>query len=224
MYESFFGFTEEPFRDTADPRFLYLSGQNRETLDRLTYGIRERKGLVILTGEAGTGKTTIIRALLEKLGAAYQIVYVFNPMPSVTGFFKYLLHELGLEAESGSEADYRRRLRRFLSESRLQGKCSVLAIDEAQNLSTALFEEITMLANWEVSGQKLLQVLLVGQPGVNSTIKKADLRLKQSIALRFHLCRLNARETKEYIRTRLRIAQTRNPDCFTDAAIRKIFK
>ena len=223
MYESFFGFGENPFRPTPDPKFLYLTRQHREALVQVTRGIEEGRGVVVLTGEAGTGKTTVIRTLLERLNANHQTAYVVNPRLSVRDFFKCIFHDLGLEAKTLSKDDYVKRFHGFLLQSHKEGKATTLIVDEAQNLEFPMFEEIGRLANLEAWSQKRLQVLLVGQPELNEILKTVDARHLR-ISLRCRLSSLNARETRQYIRTRLRIAGARDPLCFTDGCTRRIHR
>ncbi|NIS72495.1 MAG: AAA family ATPase, partial [Proteobacteria bacterium] len=141
MYESFFGFREKPFTMTPDPRFLYLSRTHREGLAQLIYGVKERKGFVVLSGEVGTGKTTIVRALLERLDQNCQVAYVFNPKLSVVEFLKYVCHDFGFEANGETKIDYMIKLHDFLIESHNEGKTTILIVDEAQNSDAAMFEE-----------------------------------------------------------------------------------
>jgi general secretion pathway protein A len=223
MYECFFGFKEEPFHITPDPRFLCLTRQHREALSQVAHGIKEKKGVGVLTGEVGTGKTTIVRALLERLNRDYQVAYVFNPRLSVTDFLGYVFHDLGLEAKDSSEDDLVRRFHSFLVESHKKGKTTALIVDEAQDLEDGLIEVIGILATLQASSQRLLQLLLVGQPELTEILKRVDLR-RLGIALRCHLSPLDLRETKGYIRTRLKIAGVRNPGCFADGSIEKIYE
>ncbi len=225
MYESFFGFKEKPFTMTPDPRFLYLSKTHREALAQLIYGVKERKGFVVLSGEVGTGKTTIVRALLERLDQSCQVAYVFNPKLSVVEFLKYVCHDFGFEVNGEAKIDYLIKLHDFLIESQNEGKTTVLIVDEAQNSDAAMFEEIRMLTNLETSSQKLLQIFLVGQPELNELLEKTESwQLKQRISTRYHLIPLDQPETKEYIHTRMRIAGARRLNCFTEGAIHRIYE
>jgi len=223
MYESFFGFREKPFDITPDPRFLYLGKKHREALAHLIYGVKQRKGFVVLSGEVGTGKTTLIRALLERLDKNFQIAYVFNPDLSVPGFFKFVSRDFGLHVNGDSKIDYLIKLHDFLLESHLDGKTTVLIVDEAQYLEAPLFKEIRMLTNLETSKQKLLQILLVGQPELNNHLEQPEFRhLKQRISIRYHLLPLDQHETGEYIQTRMRIAGAKRQNCFTQGALKRI--
>jgi general secretion pathway protein A len=225
MYESFFGFKEKPFNITPDPKFLYLSKKHREALAHLIYGIKERKGFVVLSGEVGTGKTTLVRALFERFDKNVQIAYVFNPSLSVMDFLRTLCEDFRLHVDGGSRFDYVKKLHAFLLECHHSGKTAALIIDEAQYLDSSLFKEIRVLTNLETSKQKLLQVFLVGQPEVNHLLERPDLRpLKQRISVRHHLLPLDHRETGEYIQTRLRIAGAKSQNCFTEGALQKIYE
>lgn len=225
MYESFFGFKEKPFNITPDPRFLYLSAQHREALAQLIYGVQERKGFVVLSGGVGTGKTTLVRALLERLDDNCQVAYLFNPKLSVVSFLKYACQDLGSKIKARSKADYLAKLEDFLIDSFNQGKTTTLIVDEAQNLDPELFEEIRLLTNLETTSQKLLQIFLVGQPELVDLLEQSELRqLKQRISVRYHLLPLSCEETTEYIHTRMSIAGAKNLDCFTEGAIREIYE
>jgi general secretion pathway protein A len=225
MYESFFGFKEKPFNITPDPRFLYLSEKHREALSQLVYGVKEKKGFVVLSGGVGTGKTTLIRALLERLDNNCQVAYIFNPKLSVPSFFKYVCQDLGLQVRGRSKVDYLTQLHDFLIDSFNSGKTTTLIVDEAQNLDAPLFEEIRMLTNLETTNQKLLQVFLVGQPELDDLLGQSDRsQLKQRISVRYYLPPLDRKETREYIRTRMSIAGAENLNCFTEDAIQRVFE
>ncbi len=225
MYESFFRFREQPFRNTPDPRFLYLGRKHREALTRLIYAVKFRHGLAVLSGDVGTGKTTIVRALIERLDKSFQVSYMFNPKLPVAGFLKYACHDFGIQAEGKSEEDYRMKLHGFLMESYHAGETCTLIVDEAQHLDAALFEEIRTLTNLETSRQKLLQIVLVGQPELVDRFEQTELwRLKQRISTRYHLVPLDRKETEEYIQTRMRIAGANSLNCFTRGAIEKIYQ
>jgi len=225
MYESFFGFREKPFGVAPDPRYLYFSPTHQEALAHLIYGVSERKGFIVLSGEVGTGKTTLIRALLDRLDQSFQVAYVFNPKLSVTDFFKSICHDFYLRVEGHSKIDYLTTLHGFLTESQRKKKTVTLIVDEAQNLDTPLFEEIRMLTNLETEEEKLLQVVLVGQPELTDQLEQSELwQLKQRVSMRYRLLPLNCQETGEYIRTRMGIADAKRLDCFTERAIKKIYE
>lgn len=225
MYESFFGFKEKPFNDAPDPSFLYLSNKHKEALALLTYGIKERKGFVVLSGEVGTGKTTILRAFMKQLDSNSRVAYVFSTKLSDKEFLKFVCHDFGLQVNGDLKIDYVTKLLDFLMKSYYEGKTTTLIVDEAQNLDMLVFEEIRMLTNHETSSQKLLQVFLVGQPQLNDHLERDELwQLKQRISTRYHLYPLDRRETMEYIQTRMRIAGATRQDYFTEGATQKIYK
>ena len=225
MYDSFFGFKEKPFDISPDPRFLYQSNKHREALALLIYGAKERKGFIVLSGELGTGKTTVIRAFLEGLDENCQVAYIPHPNLRTTQFFRQVCQYFGLPVHSGSKIDHLRKLHDFLVESHEDDKTTILIFDDAHNLDVSLFEEIRMLTNLETSTQKLLQVYLVGQPKLDDLLDQRELRnLRQRISARYQLLPLDYQETKEYIQTRMRIAGARNLNWFTEDAIQRIYK
>ncbi len=208
MYEPYYNLKERAFNLTPDPRFLYFTERHCEALANLVYGIRERKGFLVLSGEVGTGKTTLINALLDTLERANVLsALIFNPMLSVSEFFEYLMNEFNLKASGRSKSQILVTLNSLLLERYRMGQVTVLIVDEAQNLSSELLEEIRLLTNLETATEKLLQILLVGQPELSLKLNSPDLRqLKQRINLRCSLDPLSMFETKEYINTRLEIA------------------
>jgi general secretion pathway protein A len=224
MYLNFYGFTEAPFSPTPDPRFLYNSARHREALAQLVYGVRERKGFIVLTGEVGTGKTTLLRTLLERLDpAVYRTAYVHNSALPTDGLLEYVLQDWGVKSTAATPAQRLFELNDFLTEQHRRNLCPVLVIDEAQHLSVESLEAIRMLSNFETTSQKLMQILLVGQPELREKLYAPELRqLKQRIALRCHISPLSSEEARLYIRHRLRIAGAGNAGIFTDAAIHRV--
>jgi general secretion pathway protein A len=223
MYLAFYGLREAPFSPTPDPKFLFQSARHREALAQLLYGVRERKGFIVLTGEIGTGKTTLLRTLLERLDASTPVAYVHNSALDIEGLLEYVLHDWGVKSVAGSHAQRLVELNEFLIAQHREGLGPVLVIDEAQNLSVETLEAVRMLSNFETSGQKLMQILLVGQPELRDKLNAPELRqLKQRIGLRCHIAPLSAEETRLYIRHRLRIAGTADAGIFTDGAIQRI--
>jgi len=191
----------------------------------LVYGVKERKGFVVLSGGVGTGKTTLIRALLDRLDKNFQVAYIFNPKLSVPSFFKYVCQDFGFQVKGRSKVDYLTQLHDFLIASFNSGKTCTLIVDEAQNLDAPLFEEIRMLTNLETTDQKLLQVFLVGQPELDDLLEHEERsQLKQRISVRYHLLALDRKETKEYIQTRMSIAGAENLNCFTEESIQRIYE
>ncbi|MGH7314547.1 MAG: ExeA family protein [Candidatus Rokuibacteriota bacterium] len=223
MYLGFYGLREAPFGPTPDPRFLFQSARHREALAQLIYGVRERKGFIVLTGEIGTGKTTLLRTLLEKLDSTTPVAYVHNSALPMEGLLEYILHDWGVKSHGTSHAQRLVELNEFLIEQHRQALSPVLVIDEAQNLSLESLEAIRLLSNFETTHQKLMQILLVGQPELRDKLNTPELRqLKQRIGLRCHIGALSPAETRLYIRHRLRVAGASDTGAFTDGAVQKI--
>jgi general secretion pathway protein A len=206
MYNAFFGFDADPFRVNPDPRFLYFSESHREALATLIYAVQERKGFIVLTGEVGTGKTTVVNAMLHKLGPDVQTAYVFNTMLSVPDFFSYVFEELELDGmDRYSKSEVLHRLNEHLINRLRRGQQTLLVIDEAQNLSNELLEEIRMLSNLETPNSKLIQIVLVGE-------------------LRHPIRPLLADETAAYVRERMLIAGHDTGDVFASSALRAVHR
>jgi general secretion pathway protein A len=223
MYLKFYGLHEAPFGPTPDPRFLFQSSRHREALAQLIYGVRERKGFIVLTGEIGTGKTTLLRTLLERLDEQTPVAYVHNSALEIEGLLEYILHDFGAKSAAGSHAQRLVELNEFLIEQHREGRSPVLVIDEAQNLSLATLEAVRLLSNFETTHEKLMQILLVGQLELRDKLNAPELRqLKQRVGLRCHIAPLSPEETRLYIRHRLRVAGATDAGLFTDRAIQKI--
>jgi general secretion pathway protein A len=223
MYLQFFGLREAPFSPTPDPKFLFQSTRHREALAQLLYGVRERKGFIVLTGEIGTGKTTLLRALLSKLDRDTHVAYIHNSALGIEGLLEYMLQDWGVKSTGTTHAQRLFELNEFLIDQHRQGLSPVLIIDEAQNLSIPTLEAVRLLSNFETSSQKLMQILLVGQPELREKLNGPELRqLKQRIGLRCHIGPLSPEETRLYIRHRLRVAGASDAGIFTDAAIQRI--
>ncbi|MDO6747152.1 ExeA family protein [Gilvimarinus sp. 1_MG-2023] len=226
MYHQYFGLKEPAFSIAVNPRYLYMSEQHREALAHLLYGV-QGGGFVLLTGEVGTGKTTIIRSLLEQLPEGTDLAMVFNPMAEVPEMLQMICDELGAKypPESPSIKTLTDTLHRYLLDNHSRGRRTVLLIDEAQLLSPEALEQIRLLTNLETNTQKLLQIILVGQPELNRLLAQPRLRqLSQRITARFHLNPLTLAETRAYISHRLQVAGltgARNP--FPETIVRKIF-
>ncbi len=208
MYKAFFGLERGPFEISPDPWFLYPTARHYEALANLYYAIRERKGFVVLTGEVGTGKTLLVRCLLEKLTKQrVKYVYVFSPTLTPVELLRYMAAELGLRLEWKDKSDLLLGLSRFLIRQSEEGLTTVLVIDEAHLLSRDVLEEARLLNNLETQHGKLLQIALVGQPELDEKLDSPDLRqLKQRVAFRCQLQPLNFEETQEYIAWRLKRA------------------
>jgi general secretion pathway protein A len=223
MYLKFYGLQEPPFAPTPDPKFLFQSSRHREALAQLVYGVRERKGFIVLTGEIGTGKTTLLRTLLERLDGHTHVAYVHNSALEIEGLLEYVLHDWGVKSLAPSHAQRLIELNEFLIEQHRQGLAPVLVIDEAQNLSIPTLEAVRLLSNFETTHAKLMQILLVGQPELRDKLNTPELRqLKQRVGLRCHIGPLSPEETRLYIRHRLRVAGAADAGIFTDRAIQKI--
>jgi len=210
LYQTHFGLREAPFNITPDPSFLYLSVSHREGLAQLSYGIRARKGFVVLTGEVGTGKTTLIHALLNELNGSAQTALIFSTIVTPADLLRSVCEEFGLvepKRPLKEIHDYLVSLNEFLLESYRKGENCALIIDEAQNLSAEVLESIRLLSNFETSKDKLLQILLVGQPELAVRLNSPELRqLKQRVMLRHHLRALSLQECCEYVSNRLKVA------------------
>ena len=223
MYLDFYGLKEKPFNATPDPKFLYLTPGHREALAQLTYGVQEHKGFIVLTGEVGTGKTTLIQALLQKLDSNTSVAFVFNSTLSFDDLLEYALQDYGIGKAEASRVQRLVALNNYLIERRRAGQNTVLILDEAQNLEPHTLEQIRLLSNFETPTDKLLQILLVGQPELKDKLQSPQLRqLKQRIGLRCAIPPMTAAETRDYIRTRLRIANGRDLNLFDEAAVRCI--
>ena len=210
IYQEHFGLRCAPFNVTPDPSFLYFSESHREAFAQLTYGIKARKGFVVLSGEVGTGKTTLVHALLDELNGSTHTALIFNRVVNSEDLLRYVCEDYGLveaEGDHRSAHDYLTLLNRFLLESYRKGNNVALIIDEAQNLGAEVLESIRLLSNFETSRDKLLQILLVGQPELVTRLNSPELRqLKQRVALRHHLLPLSFAECKEYIARRMEVA------------------
>ena len=220
MYESYFGLSERPFSITPDPRYLYLSSRHREAFAHLAYGVRERGGFVQLTGEVGTGKTLVARAVLEDLPGNVDVALILNPSVTVREFLTGICRELGIAPpkRSYSVKAMTDSLYDYLLASYGHGRHTVVLVDEAQNLSQDVIEQVRLLTNLETSKEKLLQIILVGQPELRALLARHELRqVAQRITARYHLEPLTGRETRDYIQHRVRVAGVERP-LFSPAA------
>ncbi len=226
MYKKFFGLKESPFNVNPDPRYLFLTPHTQEALACLTYGIETRKGFILLTGEVGTGKTTLINKLLEWLHKERVFTaFVFNPRLSVSQFFDFMMADFGIPCESHQKGQMLVKLNQWLLDRYQAGERAVLVVDEAQNLSPQMLEEIRLLTNLETSTEKLLQIVLAGQPELEQKLKQPELRqLRQRITLRAKTRPLTLEETQGYIQERLRIAGAENPDIFSPEAVAAVHR
>jgi general secretion pathway protein A len=224
MYKKFFGLKEDPFNVNPDPRYLVMTPHIQEALACLTYGIQSRRGFILLTGEVGTGKTTLLNKLLgwlRRQGVASS--FVFNPKLDSSQFFDYMLADFGLGFDSRQKSQMLLHLNEWLLSRYLAGGTAVLIVDEAQNLSAEVLEEIRLLTNLETSTNKLLQIVLSGQPELESRLNRLELRqLRQRITLRCKTQPLTREETHQYVVNRLRIAGTNGQSVFTPEAIEAV--
>ncbi len=223
MYHAHYGLLRSPFEMTPDPAFLWMSDAHAEGLATLVYGVKARKGFVLLTGEVGTGKTTLLHALLAQLDRNTLAAFVFNPRLEPLDFFRVLFDELGIEAPCATKADYLIALNRFLIARLEQDLPTLLIIDEAQNLSAEMLEEVRLLSNLETPTSKLLQIMLVGQPELAEMLARPELRqLRQRIVMRHQLRPFTREETATYVRERLRIAGYTGKDLFDKRALQRL--
>jgi len=223
VYTSFYNLKEKPFNLTPSPRFLYLGETHKEALSLLTYGVMERKGFVLLTGEVGTGKTTIVQTLLGDLDSSVTYVSVSNPTLSAKDFLFYVASGLGLKTQFESKGSFLIHFENFLQTLLHQQQNVLLIVDEAQKLSLTLLEEIRLLSNMETADEKLINIFLVGQPELNQKLSHPECRpLLQRISIRYHINPLHVIETEAYIQTRLKLAGARDTKIFSKKVIRAI--
>ncbi len=224
MYTNFFGLTSEPFNMTPDPRFIYFSRKHQEAFATLVYGVKYRKGFIEITGEIGAGKTTLCRRLLVELNGKAKTAIILNPTLSDVQLLNAIVDDFGIQCKRRNKKGFFDGLNQFLLEVAEKGLTSVLIIDEAQNLSLKTLEQIRLLSNLETEREKLLQIILVGQPELRETLRHRSLiQLRQRIALRYHLPALNNQETIEYIFWRLRIAGGEDKVFFAPEALALIY-
>lgn len=227
MYHEYYGLTERPFDLTPNTRYLYLTPMHREALAAVQYGITSRRGIIVVTGEAGTGKTTIVRAALRALrGENVRQTYLNNPALTREEFLQFLTRAFRLgEAAADSKTDLLSKLTATLARNHAQGQITAMVVDEAQSLPHELLEEIRLLANIETSTAKLLQVVLVGQPELADRLNDPSLRqLKQRVAIRATLRPLDLRATAALIAGRIRVAGGNPPEVFTPAAVELVYR
>ena len=226
MYCDFYGFSEKPFTITPNPHFVFLSSIHREAYARLLYGVDSHAGFISLTGEVGTGKTTMLRTLLTQLDPEkYTSALIFNPCMSGEQLLAGICREYGVEAGEQNRSGYLDALYTFLIEQNSAGRTVVLVIDEAQNLAPDVLEQVRMISNLETEQDKLIQIILAGQPELNDVLRRHDLRqLNQRITVRCRLTPMKLDDTTRYINHRLKISGSRLPDIFPSAAVRRIYR
>ena len=223
MYLNFYELQEKPFEPSPNPRFLYMSKAHEEALARMTYCVGARKGFHLLTGDVGTGKTTLLNALLQELNGSIHTVMINNPRISTADLYRSLYLGFGFKARYKSKVNFLKALHNFLKQGLVKGQNAVLIIDEAQALPINLLEEVRLLSNLEIPEQKLLNILLVGQPELRQNLMGFEMRaLYQRINLQYHLRPLNKKDTCTYIQKRLVVAGAADPNLFTHRALKLI--
>ena len=224
MYQRFFGLRESPFNVNPDPRYLFLTNQAQEALANLTYGIQSRKGFILLTGEVGTGKTTLLNRLLDWLHVqGVPTAFIFNSLVTSGHLFDFIMADFEIPCESREKSQVLLSLNRWLLERYRAGQTAVLIIDEAQNLSLQVLEEIRLLTNLETATEKLLQIVLTGQPELEEKLKLPQLRqLRQRITIRCGTSPLSLEETFGYIGERLRLSGAEGEPIFSKEAVQTV--
>jgi len=225
VYQDFFGFSEKPFDLTPDPKYLYLSPKHKEVLAHLVYGLQENNGFLKIVGEVGTGKTMICRSFLRELRTDFNIAYIFNPAINELELLQTINSELGLTGKSKSKKKLIDVLNVFLLEERAKGHRVVVIIDEAQDLAPDVMEQLRLLSNLETDTEKLIQIVLIGQPELDNVLAKESLRqLRQRITIQWELLPLNLEETRGYIQHRLNVALGRGKVSFSNSAVETVFR
>jgi general secretion pathway protein A len=230
MYTRHFGLSQAPFSIAPDPRYLFMSERHREALAHLLYGVRGGGGFVVLTGEIGAGKTTVCRCFLEQVPERCKVGYIFNPKLTVEELLRSVCDEFGIVCRhdgpgAATVKDYVDALNEFLLRTHAAGQDNVLIIDEAQNLSADVLEQLRLLTNLETNERKLLQIVLIGQPELRAMLARPDLQqLAQRVIARYHLGALSDPETAHYVRHRLAVAGLSQANPFSDKSLRRIFR
>ena len=225
MYNAYFGFKEKPFKLVPNPEYLFLSRSHEEALAHLNYAISQGGGFVEITGEVGTGKTTLCRAFLENLDENTVAAYIFNPKLGPKQLIKTINDEFGIHYDADNTKDLIDKLNAFLIQKKGERKRVIVLIDEAQNLSKVVLEQLRLLSNLETSREKLLQIILVGQPELAEMLDSHDLRqIGQRISLRYQITPLNFKDTRDYIQYRLNIASHKSTPVFEKGAYRHIYQ
>jgi general secretion pathway protein A len=225
MYEAYYGFREKPFNLTPDPKYLYLSAKHSEAFAHLEFGLRERGGFVVITGEVGTGKTTLCRYFLERLDENTKSAFILYPALTAVELLQAVCGDLGIEEKGWTAKEWVDILHRFLLKSRADDKNIVLVVDEAQNLDSKVLEQIRLISNLETTTEKLIQIVLTGQTELSNLLAQDDLRqLAQRVTARYHLGALNREETSDYIRHRLGVVGGAGKVAFTPAALKVIHR
>ncbi len=225
MYTAFYDLSEKPFSLTPDPRYLFLASSHREALAHVLYGIDGGEGFIVVTGEVGTGKTTLCRALLQRLSSDTEVAYIFNPARTGDELLRAVSAEFALSTAGRTRHELNDQLNQFLLQMKQAGRRVLLIIDEAQNLSRDTLEEVRLLSNLETSTSKLIQILLFGQPELDDMLDSKEMRqLRQRIGVRWGLGPMTATETRDYVRHRLRIAHGCERELFSERALREVHR
>ncbi|MBK5273705.1 MAG: AAA family ATPase [Desulfuromonadales bacterium] len=226
MYGEFYGFSEKPFTITPNPQFIYLSEHHREAFAHLLYGIDSHAGFIAMIGEVGTGKTTVLRTLLSQLDPEkYRSALIFNPCLSGEQLLASICREFRVSPDTCRDFGWLDALNLFLLEQHQAGRTVVLVVDEAQNLTPDVLEQVRMISNLETVHNKLIQIVLSGQPELNDLLNRHDLRqLSQRITVRCRLTPMSMRDTGEYIRHRLKVSGCRIPGLFSTGAVKRIYR
>jgi len=225
VYLEYYNLKENPFNITPDPRFLYFATHHKEAYDHLIYGIQQRKGFIELTGEVGSGKTTLCRAVLANLGKDVETALILNPSLTETQLLRAMLNDFGLEVRGRDRLAYIEKLNEFLLQMNREGTNVALLIDEAQDLSPQVMEQVRLLSNLETDQHKLIQIVLCGQPELKKRLARPDLRqLRQRITVRYHIPPLTEEDTLLYIMHRLWVAGGDGSVSFDRGAVREIHR
>ncbi len=224
MYCRFYGFKEKPFNVTSDPAFFYLSQKHKEAIASMSYGIQERKGIITITGEIGTGKTTLCRVLLHQLDKSIKTALVLNPYFSEVQLLEFIVQDFGIKIKKRTRLYLINELNAFLISESSQGNNAAIIIDEAQNLTVRQLEQIRLLSNLETDKEKLLQIILIGQPELREKLQLRQLRqIKQRVMVDYHIEPLDNVEIKDYIEHRLTIASSNAKKTgFSEGALKEI--
>jgi putative secretion ATPase (PEP-CTERM system associated) len=224
MYTTFFGFTCKPFQLTPDPDFLFMSRVHKRALTYLNYGVADNSGFILITGEIGTGKTTVIRSMIKNIPQEIKIARINNTKVNSTQLISMINEDFGVDTSGDDKTQMLSKLTNFLITQYAQGGRSMIIIDEAQNLSPSLLEEIRLLSNLETDKSKLLQIILIGQPELNAVLARPELeQLRQRIAVHTHISPLNRDETEAYILHRLRVAGNEDAVTFQDGVMDAVY-
>lgn len=225
MVTQFFGFAEDPFSVTSDARFFYNSEGHEEALSHLFYGLEQRKGFIVLTGEVGAGKTTLLNAMLDKMNANWRHAFIYNSKINFIELLRFILLDFGQKEPPENKVECIKLLNEYLLQCAKEGVDVVIVIDEAQNLTEDTLEEIRLLSNLEAYSRKLIQIVFAGQPEFNSIINSPKLQqLNQRVAIRYHLGALSSNETAEYMKHRLQVAGWKGAEIFNNDAVKLVYR